>query len=286
MKVVSFALEQGNKYFGRVDQGPKFLIGSRVSYLGNKGLMNTVGPASDRYERANFRPTFGFWADFIHPTAMAEGALYHTLNTYDRARFTFTFLQYAAHVPNGDFVVFLRALLQLPAAKDYFPDLALEGGRICKVDVGGSTPLESDASTELLMDYFNPSEKEVEDTEVIQAAKLVHWSHDQDHRNVQIKVGIDHFKSKMKTYAKWYPSLHGAVPEICLVVADIHHQGRANTGTVRLALQDSAPLAALLRIGAGQYDSRIGTLAKEIKALKAAGTFGALKYDKESNDFV
>ncbi len=249
--------------------------------------MNVSGTSAQKYDRAAFRPTYGFWADFIHPTAMAEGALYHTLNTYDRARFTFTFLQYAAHVPNGDFVVFLRTLLQLPAAAEYFPDLKLEQGRICKIDTGGLVPLESSSSTDLLMDYFNPSPTEVEDTEVIQAARLIHWAqNDVAHRDAQIKVGIDHFQSKMKTYAKWYPTLNGAPPEICLMIADIHHQGRAKVSTVLLALQGANPLIELLKIGQSQYAERIATLNKEIKALTADGTFGSLKYDAASNAFI
>jgi hypothetical protein len=288
MKVVSFSLEQGNKYFGKVDGGPKFLVGSRVSYQGNKGLMNTVGTPAQKYDRLTFQQHNGFWADFIHPTAMAEGALYHTLNTYDRARFTFTFLQYAAHVPNGDFVVFLRALLKLPTASEYFPDLALNGnGRVCKLDDGHATPIESDDSTDLLMDYFNPSSGEVEDTEVIQAARLVHWAqNDQAHRDIQVKVGIDHIKSKMQTYAVRYPMLHGAAPPICAVVMDIHHQGRAKVATVLLALQSANPLPALLKIGAEQYPERIATLTKEIKALTAGGVYGGLKYDATKNDFL
>jgi hypothetical protein len=287
MKIVSFSLEQGNKYFGKVDGGPKFFIGSRVSYEGNKGLMNVAGTAVQKYDRTAFRPAYGFWADFIHPTAMAEGGLYHTLNTYDRARFTFTFLQYAAHVPNGDFVVFLRTLLALPAAVDYFPDLTLHNGRVCTIDVNGPIPIETDSSTELLMDYFNPSPDEVEDTEVIQAARLVHWAqNDVAHRDAQIKVGIDHFRSKMKIYAGRYPMLNGASPQICLMVADIHHQGRAKVSTVLMALQSANPLAELMKIGEPQYHERLATLSKEIKALTNDGTFGSLKYNTAQNDFV
>ena len=287
MKVVSFSLEQGNKYFGVVDGGPKFFIGSRVNFQGNKGLQNITGTADQKYDRASFRPTFGFWADFIHPTAMAEGGLYHTLNTYDRARCTFAFLQFAAHVPNGDFVVFLRTLLGLPAATEYFPDLTLQNQRICKIGDSGPTPIETDSSTELLMDYFNPSSDEVEDTEVIQAAKLVQWSQtDPDHRKAQVKVGIDEFRSKMKTYAGWYPMLDGAVPQICLMVADIHHQGRASSTTVRMALQSSDPLAALLTIGEGPFGPRLQTLRQEIGVLTNDGTFGSLKYSATKNDFI
>ena len=287
MKIVSFSLEQGNNYFGTVDGGPKFFIGRRVGYLGDKGLKNATGTVDQKYDRAAFRPTFGFWADFIHPTAMAEGGFYHTLNTYDRARFTFAFLQYAALEPNDDFVVFLRALLALPAAIDYFPDLTLQNQRVCKVGASGPIPIETDSSTDLLMDYFNPSSDEVEDTEVIQAAKLVQWSQtDPAHRNVQVKVGIDHFRSKMKIYARWYPTLDCAVPQICLMVADIHHQGRASAATVRIALQSDDPLAALLTIGEGPYDSRLETLRREIEVLTDDGTFGILRYDVTKNDFI
>lgn len=44
MKMVSFSLIQGNKYFGKVD-GTRFFIGLRVTFQGNKGLMNVQGTA-------------------------------------------------------------------------------------------------------------------------------------------------------------------------------------------------------------------------------------------------
>jgi len=225
MKIVNFSLEQGNKYYGKID-GQRFFIGSRVPYDGGKGLMNVSGTSAQKYDRESFRSIFGFWADFIHPTAMAEGGLYHTLNTYDRAHFTFSFLQFAAHVPNGDFVVYLRTLLKLPLASEYFPDLTLSNGRVNRITDSGVVELESDESTSPLLDYLNPSVKEIEDTEVIQAAKFVHWAqNDAAHRQAQIEVGVALFKEKMAQYAKQY-SLNGADEVICLVVADIRHQGR------------------------------------------------------------
>jgi hypothetical protein len=285
MKVVSFSLEQGNKYFGKID-GTRFYIGSRVSYEGGKGLMNVSGTSSQKYDRAQFRATFGFWADFLHPTAMAEGALYHTLNTYDRAHFTFSFLQYAAHVPNGDFVVYLRALLQLPLAYEYFPDLTFRNGRVCRITDSGIVALESDISTAPLLDYLNPSVMEIEDTEVIQAAKFVHWvQNDAAHRQTQVEVGIAHFKEKMKSYAQQY-GLNGADETICLVVADIRHQGRAKSPAIMAALQSANPLNALLSIGEPKYHQRLVTLRREINALTQDGTFGALKYSTAKNDFI
>ena len=285
MKIVSFSLEQGNKYFGKID-GTRFFIGSRVSFEGGKGLMNVSGTSAQKYDRAAFRPVYGFWADFIHPTAMVEGALYHTLNTYDRAHFTFSFLQYAAHVPNGDFVVYLRALLNLPLAREYFPDLVLNNNRVCRVTDDGIMALESDTSTALLLDYLNPSLKEVEDTEVIQAAKFIHWAqNDPAHRQTQIEIGVAHFKSKMSQYAKQY-ELDGVNDAICLVIADIRHQGRAKSPAIISALNSSKPLAALLNIGEPKYHERLVVLRREIKNLTSEGTLGTHKYSITQKDFV
>lgn len=285
MIIVEFTLEQGNKYFGKIN-GTRFFIGNRVPFDGGKGLMNIKGTAAQRYNREDFRATHGFWADFIHPTAMAEGALYHTLNTYDRARFTFTFLQYAAHVPNGDFVVYFRSLLKLPLAAEYFPDLTLVNNRISRVTDTGAFPLESDTSTEGLMKFLNPSRSQVEDNEVIQAAKFVHWSqNDPLHRQAQIDTGIAHFKEKMVGYANRF-DLDGVLDSICLVIADIRHQGRAKNPVIAHALNSTKPLEKLLAIGEQRFPERIATLRREIKKLTDEGTLGSHVYSLEQRDFI
>ncbi|MET1078053.1 MAG: hypothetical protein ABWY06_08530 [Pseudomonas sp.] len=285
MKIVSFTLRDGNKYVGSID-GQEFAIGRRVSFEGNKGLMNISGTAEQRYQRDEYRPLYGLWADLIHPTAVVEGALYHTLNTYDRAHFTFTFLQFAAHVPEGDFVQFFRALLKLPQAEDYFPDLQLKDGRICRISEHGLQALESSSSTEALMRYLNPSTAQVEDTEVIQAARFIHWSqNDLAHRQTQIEVGIRFFKEKMARYAQQY-RLDGAADSICLVVADIRHQGRARSPEIASALASAEPLRALLKIGESRYPQRVGDLRREVEKLTAEGTLGEHVYSRELGDFV
>jgi len=285
MKIVSFSLEQGNRYFGKID-GTRFFIGQRVSYEGNKGLMNVSGTKEQRYDRKAYEPQHGFWAHFIHPTSVAEGGLFHTLNTYDRARFTFTFLQYAAHVPNGDFVLYFRALLGLPSASEYFPDLRLHDGRICKIGDDGPVELESDFSTEGLMQYFNPTLESIEDTEVIQSARLIHWAqNDPAHRDVQIDVGIAHFREKMERYALQY-DLDGAPDTVCLVIADIRHQGRARSSAIMQALADADPLEALLGLGEPKYHERLLTLRREIARLVNEGTLGRKSYSLAVRDFV
>ena len=86
----------------------------------------------------------GTWAHLSEVTVAGEGLVRSTtLNTWDRAAFTFGFLQFAAHVPDGDFVQWFRAMLKHPEAADYFPALRLAGGRIA--DPSG--PLESATST-------------------------------------------------------------------------------------------------------------------------------------------
>jgi len=287
MKVVTFSLEQGNKYFGRVNGGERFFIGSRVSFQGRKGLSNEKGTAAQRYDRSQFRAAFGFWADFIHPTAVAEGALFHTLNTYDSARFTFAFLQYAAHVPNGDFVDYLRALLKLPLAAEYFPDLLLQNGRICRSKDGVIEQLESDKSTKGLMDFLNPTSNEVEDVEVIQSAKFIDWAdNDPNHRLVQVTVGVRLFRSKMVEHATRF-LLDGRPDTVCLLVADILHQGRQKSvAEIRTALKDSTPVEALLGVGATRFPERIATLRREIKRLTDEGTLGSHVYSLAKKDFV
>jgi hypothetical protein len=286
MKIVSFSLEQTNKYFGRID-GTRFFIGSRVPYDGGKGLMNLSGTSAQKYDRSEFRDAYGFWADFIHPTAMAEGALYHSLNTYDRARFTFSFLQYAAHVPNGDFVLYLRALLRLPLAIEYFPDLRLEDNRIVRVtDEGATIPLESDQTTDALLDYLNPSLREIEDTEVIQAAKFIHWvQNDPAHRLTQVDLGIAHFRAKMAEYGERY-EMDGQPDTVCLVVSDIRHQGRAKSPSIVTALQSVNPLKALLEIGEPKYHDRLVVLRREINRLVTEGSLGDRRYSLAERDFV
>ncbi|GJH30176.1 hypothetical protein [Caballeronia novacaledonica] len=287
MKVVSFSLEEGAKYYGSID-GNRFFIGKRVPYAGGKGLMNVAGNAGQRYDRAEYREKYKFWADFIHPTAMAEGALFHTLNTYDRAHFTFSFLQFAAHVPNGDFVIYLRRLLkELPVlAKEYFPDLEIVGTRIHRVRGNSSTELENDHSTAGIIDYLNPSLAEIEDTEIIQAARFIHWvQNDAAHRALQIDVGIDNFKKAMSGYASHY-KLDGADDIVCLLVADIRHQGRAHDAEIFNALKAADPASELVKLGEPRYHERLLTIKKEIKRLKDEGTLGRHRYKKDRRDFV
>ncbi len=114
VKLISISMEN-SEFFARVDGGPKFFVGKRVKYGDGFGLANSVATAATpKYDPAQHRDKHGFWADFIFPTSQCESrGVFHCINSYDRARFTFSFLQYAAHVANGDFVKFFRKLFAL-----------------------------------------------------------------------------------------------------------------------------------------------------------------------------
>jgi hypothetical protein len=290
-KFVSISMEDG-RFFARVDNGPKFFVGKKVHFMGMSGLTNAIASANTPiYDPANYRDAHGFWADFIFPTVKSESrGIFHSLNTYDRARFTFTFLQYAAHVPNGDFVKFFRQLLALAAGPEYFPDLVIKDGAICRLTEAGTVKLETSETTEPLMKYLNPSVNEVEEIEAINAAKFIHWcDNDPEHQALQVAVGIEHVREAMKGYAQRY-SLDGRSDKVCLVIADIRHQGRGRSSQILHAINtngdDEKAFKNLLEIGKEIYAGRIATLKSETSKLVAAGILGRRKYSAQQGDFV
>ena len=107
-----------------------------------------------------------------------------------------------------------------------------------------------------------------------------------------MEVGITGVKEKMKTYNKWY-NRDGVLDKICLVIMDIHHQGRGTVKAVRKALAEGATsearVASLLKIGQPKYPQRIATLKAAIDELTGAKPdqpLGKYKYDQKKSDFV
>ena len=270
---------------------PKFVIGYRTMYNGNFGMYNTQVTNGLVYNPDDYAAEFGFWAYFIHPTAMAESkGSYLCLNTYDRAKFTFSFMQYAAHVPKGDFVIFLRKLLALPDAGDYFPRLVLKDSRIFyKSSNGVLSQLETDLSTQALMDYLNPSLGEVENQELICSARMVHWAtNSAEHRRIQVETAIQHFKNNMVQYNKRF-GLNSVPAKVCLMVCDIRHQGRGMNDRIANALNTGGnydrAFSNLCSIGFTNYSQRINTVRNKINGYLSNGVFNKI-YDSTTNSFV
>ena len=270
---------------------PKFLVGYKTMYQGNYGLYNTSISNDQVYKTEDFEAEFGFWADFIFPTAIAESnGSFRCLNTYDRAKFTFGFMQYAVHVPNGDFIKFFKKLLELPVAQEYFPKLKLQNDRIFYQSANGTlSQLENDNSTQALMDYLNPTLNEVENQELICAARLVHWSSNSaEHRKIQVETAIELMKENMKSYHKRF-GLNNVPAKVCLMICDIRHQGRGNNDRIANALNTGGDynkaFANLCTIGSANYQTRITTVKNNINKLISQGKFN-LKYDATKGDFV
>ena len=146
-------------------------------------------------------------------------------------------MQYAAHVPNGDFVIFLRKLLSLPNANEYFPKLTLHDGHIHYMNENNTlTQLENDASTQPLMKYFNPTLADVENQELICSARMVHWAiNDPAHRKLQVETAITHFKKNMSACHQRF-GLDNAPAKICQMICDIRHQGRGKNDRIANAI--------------------------------------------------
>jgi len=270
---------------------PKFLIGYRTMYEGNFGLYNTQVNPGLAYNPEDYFADYGFWAYFVYPTAMAESkGSFTCLNTYDRAKFTFSFMQYAAHVPNGDFVRFLKKLLVLPNASDYFPRLLLKDTRIFyKSNNGTLSQLENDFSTQALMNYLNPTLLEVENQELICSARMVHWAtNDSNHRKIQVETAIQHFRNNMIEYDKRF-GLNGVSAKVCQVICDIRHQGRAKNDRIANALNTNGnynlAFSNLCSIGESNYSQRIKTVRNTINGMLATGIFNK-KYDSATNSFI
>lgn len=281
---------QNRDYFGSIDNGEDFYIGKKVSYGSFYGLTNYFKKIGEVYRPEDYVAEHGYWAHFIYPTALCESnSHFNRVNTYDSARFTFGFFQFAAHTPNENFVKLFRSLLTIPAASSYFPDLLLVNDFICRRTSNGTVQLENQDSTEKLMNYLNPSLDEVEEIEAILAAKLIHWcNHDPEHRKIQVETAINKVRTGMQSYSRSY-GLHGKSDKICLVIADIRHQGRAHSREIHHALDtggnEEKAFLNLLDIGAHIYESRIQTLKQEIDRLTAEGILGCKRYNQTVADF-
>ncbi len=289
MAILFKIVRNGSDYSCSADGGATFFVGRRVPYEGRIGLYNIF--AGSKLEKLNysaqdFAQQHGFWASFVEPTALCEGRNFLTLNTYDSAGFTFGFGQFAAHVPNGDFVKYFRAMLALPNALEYFPHLGVINGRICTTDSAQPIALESDESTAGLMHYLNPDSGEVQDDEVIAAAKLIHWTSSfGPARDAQVTEMISAFKDDM-TRADKRVGVDGRTADQCCVIADILHQGRGGKMTwplIDAALKSTKPFDSLIAIGAPQWDSRKKKLRD---AINARPEFANKHWSRQQGDFT
>ena len=138
---------------------------------------------------------------------------------------------------------------------------------------------------QLFMNYLNPNREPIEVQEVLQIARLMHWTvNDPQFRQLQVIVSSEILQRKMtKLYNNWY-NLNGRSDIICALVADIHHQGRASKSKVAAALNSANPENALLCVNP-TYAGREADLRYIINELKKSGKLGYKRYDAANNEF-
>lgn len=289
-------VRDGNHFSVRPDHEPVFAVGAKVKYRNKKTGVERFGLSNDGnyfgseeakkqlYLATDYESVYPFWCDFIEPTAICEGQSFISLNTYDRARFTFGFGQFAAHVPDGDFIRWFRDMLQRPEATDYFPNLEVRMGRVVKLEEAKVVRMEDKDSTKPLQLYLNPTLDAVEDAEVVSAAKLIHWttSHPEA-RLLQVQHMINTARRLVKEADKRL-GLDGVGADLCCVVMDVRHQGRAGFDDLQAALLAKKPYETLLEVGGHGEPERVKNLKAALATRRA--TLRKKKWSRSMSEFV
>jgi hypothetical protein len=287
----------GKIFRAKTALGFSFIVGSATNFtddMHRTGLFQGTTAIADSarfgvYKAGEFVGAFGKWAHFIEPTLSAEGgARFATLNTYDRAAFTFGAPQLAAHTPGENFIVYLRELLLLPNADKHFPELSLrsngshrktvhlakDGSFIDLEEVMEVTRPNGRKEKQLanLTIYLNSSALAVDEAELSAAARLMNWLRlDPRAKELQIRVFIEHAQKKLDRAKQNVTGFTGQDWRTSLWVMDILHQGRGTFREMSRAHQTGSPEAALKQIGLPKYRNRIRTVAAEIDRLVASG---------------
>lgn len=271
-----------------------FLLGQTVAFTDgdgpHRGLFQTrviKDIPKLHFDRAAASAKLGLWAQMIWPTVMAEGGGHHlVVNTYDRAAFTFGFYQLAAHTPDDNLILLFRALLALPNAADYYPDLSLVGGRVHR----GAASLERvtrvtrpngkvEDQTLDFMRFLNPDPRAMTTTAAEHAARLMHWLvHDPAAVDASVSVALSILRRKLRALATAH-GLGGRDPLLAIWVSDIRHQGRGKAAEINAALAQpglEAQLRTLAAIGAGSFSERIVTVQRCVETLRQEGVFGGV----------
>jgi hypothetical protein len=289
-------------YYARVAGSAEFYLARRTRYKSFIGLMQPAGKLHGKqYVPGAFSDAYGPVAGILAVIGAGESSGYFDrLNTYDRAAFTFGFIQLAAHTPRDNLILLIRRLTsEHPPFQALFPDLQVLDGKLHRVVGSSKVSLETEyprsgnpkeMNLRDFMSYLNPDGRQVDASELSAAARLVYLADSDDSFNaLQVNVAAEVLMRRMRnSYALRY-DLDGVSDLICAAIADIHHQGRGSRVEVQGALASSSTLdgrlAALCRIGAANYAQRCSTLQSALAKAKADGYLGKHVFDKASGLF-
>lgn len=294
---VAAITRRGNTFSAKTGKGTTFIIGSQTSYtddMDRQGLFQGAAAIKDSLQFGSYdaadHQDLGKWAYFIEPTLKAEGGgRYATINTYDRAAFTFGAPQLAAHTPGKNFIEYLRELLKLADAQQHFPELSLrdngsgrttvhlkKGGRFEDLEQVASVTRPNGVKEDQLarlMSYLNPSPTQIDDGELSAAARLMNWLRiNPQTKKLQIQVFQKIMDGNLQTAKRKKIGFTGKESwRVSLWVMDILHQGRGTYRDIGAALASGSPEASLKAIGQRNYGERIKTVAAAVQDLDKRG---------------
>lgn len=276
--------------------GKSFYVGQLATYKTRMGLSRRSDAVI--YDRMRHAETFGAWAHFIWPSALAESAGQEiVINAWDRAQFTWGFYQLAAHTPDDNLILLMRRLTKLPSAAIFFPDLGLddEGRLTRRLDSGEVVSLEQTTEVKVgkdteqqivdFMCYLNPSSRRFEEAEAVTSAKFIAWAaEDPEMLATTLDVSLGIMKKKIKGWADRL-GLIGKEPELAIWVSDIVHQGRGTRNLLQAALAQrsfEARLDALSEIDIyGLFDKRRDTVRAAVRTLIDEKRFEGVAFGSE-----
>jgi hypothetical protein len=287
--------EKGRKFYATDSAtGERFYVGQVAEWGSRRGLSRRSDVLL--YDRQAAEASFGLWAHFIWPTAVAEsGARHIVVNAWDRAHFTWGFYQLAAHTANDNLILLMRELVKLPSAADFVPDLSLLNGRLAKRTPEGLATLEREEETQVgsgtetqlpdFMRYMNPDSRRLDEREVEMAARMAAWARsDGAVVETTIRVSMLIMRRKLRAHVDRF-GLIGCRPEIAIWVSDMFHQGRGSSNQVRAALAlptFDRQIDALSRIDTtGQHADRLETVSACIDQLIASNVFKGINIGDE-----
>lgn len=275
-----------------------FVVGREVNQPRRRfhGIHNNIPENhSPIFKADDYLDDIDHWAVLLEITGHGESRnRFNLVNTYDRAKFTFGFYQLAAHTPRDNLILFFHKLARLPDFSGYFPELEIREGRLIRRGADGAfTDLEQEFLASngemqimLFMNYLNPQRVPIDRQEVLQAARLIHWTAaDPAARQAQVDMAAEILQRKMAKHALKL-GLNGKSDTICAIVADIFHQGRATYNAVKPLLAGPSAEDALMRVGEQNYPGRCRDLREAVAAAKNANRLGKKVYVAATNEFV
>jgi hypothetical protein len=153
-----------------------------------------------------------------------------------------------------------------------------------KVEETHVVSMEDKNTTEPLQLYFNPTLDEVEDAEVVGAAKFMHWTiNHPEAKSLQVQHMIDTAR-RLVTQSDKRLGLDGLGADLCCVVMDVRHQGRAGFSDLQAALHAGDPFAALLKVGQQGEPERCKNLKAALSTRREL--LSKKKWSRAKGDFV